>query len=168
MRVSQLIGFARHFKKAEEFLPDFLLAFGIIAVVLTVTALASGVVERSPLSFPLMFLGLGFLLGKYGFGIIEMGPHSSLLEIVATLTLALVLFLDAVKLQIEELGKRWLVPLLILGPGTVLIIALGAIPLALLLGFGWIMAFIGGARRTRSCFEKSCAINAFRAPCARY
>lgn len=126
-------------------MPDFLLAFGIIAVVLTVTALTSGLVERSPLSFPLMFLGLGFLLGKYGFGIIEMGPHSSLLEIVATLTLALVLFLDAVKLQIEELGKRWLVPLLILGPGTVLIILLGAIPLALLLGFGWIMAFIGGA-----------------------
>ena len=126
-------------------MPDFLLAFGIIAVVLTVTALTSGLVERSPLSFPLMFLGLGFLLGKYGFGIIELGPHSEILEIVATLTLALVLFLDAVKLQIRELGKRWLVPLLILGPGTVLIIILGAVPLALLLGFGWIMAFIGGA-----------------------
>jgi len=40
-------------------LPDFLLIFGVIAVVLTVTALASGLVERSPLSFPLIFLGLG-------------------------------------------------------------------------------------------------------------
>ena len=36
-------------------------------------------------------------------------------------------------------------PLLVLGPGTVLIIALGAVPLALLLGFGWVTAFIGGA-----------------------
>ena len=45
---------------------DFILIFGVIAVVLTVTALASGLVERSPLSFPLIFLGLGFLLGIGG------------------------------------------------------------------------------------------------------
>ena len=74
-----------------------------------------------------------------------MGPHDQLLEIVATLTLALVLFLDAVKLQIDELGKRWLVPVLILGPGTGIIIALGATTLAFVVGFSWIMAFICGA-----------------------
>ena len=67
------------------------------------------------------------------------------LEIVATLTLSLVLFLDAVNLQIDELGRRWLVPALILGPGTALIIGLGALPLASLLGFTWVVAFIGGA-----------------------
>ena len=32
-------------------MPDLLLIFGLIAVVLTATALLSGVVERSPLSF---------------------------------------------------------------------------------------------------------------------
>jgi NhaP-type Na+/H+ or K+/H+ antiporter len=64
---------------------------------------------------------------------------------VTTLTLALVLFLDAVKLQVTELGKRWLVPALILGPGTGLIIAIGALPFGLFLNFGWILAFIGGA-----------------------
>ncbi|PKB71834.1 MAG: hypothetical protein BZY87_03710 [SAR202 cluster bacterium Io17-Chloro-G6] len=126
-------------------MPDFILVFGVIAVVLTVTALASGLVERSPLSFPLMFLGLGFLLGSRGFDVLDVGPHSPVLEVVATLTLALVLFLDAVKLQITELGKRWLVPALILGPGTGLIIAVGALPLGLYLNFGWILAFIGGA-----------------------
>ena len=126
-------------------MPDFVLIIGIIAVVLTVTALASGLVERSPLSFPLIFLGLGFLLGSRGFGEFEIGPHSPFLEVVATLTLALVLFLDAVKLQVTELGKRWLVPALILGPGTGLIIAVGALPFGLFLNFGWILAFIGGA-----------------------
>ena len=55
------------------------------------------------------------------------------------------LFLDATKLQLDELGKRWLVPALVLGPSTGLIIFLGAVPLALLLGFGWVSAFIGGA-----------------------
>jgi NhaP-type Na+/H+ or K+/H+ antiporter len=126
-------------------MPDFLTAFAIIAVVLTVTALVSRLVERSLLSFPILFLGLGFVLGERGFGFIEMGPHDPVLEVVATLTLALVLFLDAVKLRIGEVGKRWLVPILVLGPGTALIIALGAIPLVFLLGFGWLMAFIGGA-----------------------
>lgn len=126
-------------------MPDFVLAFALIAVVLTVTALASGLVERSPLSFPLMFLGLGFLLGERGFDVIRIGPHDEVLEIVATLTLSLVLFLDSVRLQFDELGRRWLIPVLVLGPGTGLIIALGAVPLALLLDFGWLMAFAGGA-----------------------
>jgi sodium/hydrogen antiporter len=126
-------------------LPDFLIAFGIVAVVLTVASLVSGVVERAPISFPILFLGLGFLVGEQGLGVLEMGPHDEKLEIVATLTLALVLFLDAVRLNVRDLGRRWLVPFLILGPGTALIIVLGAVPLALMLGFGWILAFIGGA-----------------------
>ena len=86
---------------------DLLLGFAIIAVVLTVAPLLSGLVERSPLSFPLLFLGLGFVLGDRGFGVIELGPHSLILEVVATLTLALVLFLDATRLQVDELGRRW-------------------------------------------------------------
>lgn len=106
-----------------------------------ITAPASGLVERSPLSFPLMFLGFGFALGEGGLGVIEMGLHDPLLEVAATLTLSLVLFLDATKLQLDELGKRWLAPALVLGPGTGLIIALGAVALALLLDFDWVLAF---------------------------
>ena len=126
-------------------MPDFILAFGIVAIVMTITALTSGLVERSPLSSPLMFLALGFILGEGVLGVVEMGPHDLFLEVVATLTLCLVLFLDATKLQIDELGRKWLVPVLILGPGTGLIIVLGAVPIALLLGFSWVLAFIGGA-----------------------
>lgn len=124
---------------------DFLLIFGIIAVVLTVTAILSNVVERSVLSFPLMFLGFGFAIGEGGLGLLELGSHDPMLEVVGTLTLALVLFLDATKLQLEELGKRWLVPALILGPGTAIIIVLGALPLHYMLGFGWVVAIAGGA-----------------------
>lgn len=53
---------------------DFVLIFGVVAVALTVTALASGLVERSPLSFPLIFLGLGFLLGSRGFDQLDVAP----------------------------------------------------------------------------------------------
>jgi NhaP-type Na+/H+ or K+/H+ antiporter len=122
-----------------------MLVFGVVTVILLVTALASGIVERFPLSFPLMFLGLKLVLGKQGFGAIELGPHDQILEVTAALTLALVLFLDAAQLQIKELGRRWLVPTLFLGSGTALVISLGAVPLALLIGFGWVIAFISGA-----------------------
>ena len=124
---------------------DFVLAFGLLATVLIITALSSGFIQRSPLSFPLMFLTLGLVLGQNGLGFITVSPQDPILEVVATLTLSLVLFLDALQIQIKELGKRWLVPALVLGPGTVLIITLGALPLALMLGFTWTVAFIGGA-----------------------
>ena len=124
---------------------DLELAFGLVAAVLIVAALVSRLVERSPLSFPLVFLGLGMVLSEPGLGVVQPEADSAILEAVATLTLALVLFLDALNLQVDELGKRWLVPVLILGPGTALIIALGAVPLALLMGFSWTLAFIGGA-----------------------
>ena len=55
---------------------DFVFIFGVIAVVLTVTALESGLVERPPLSFPLIFLGLGFLLESRGFDQLEVTPFS--------------------------------------------------------------------------------------------
>ena len=126
-------------------MPDFLAIFDVITIILLVPALASGIVARTPLSFPILFMGLGILLGGNFLGFIDMDARSPTLEIVATFTLSLVLFLDAINLQVDQLGRRWLIPALILGPGTAIIIALGAVPLALLLGFGWIMAFLGGA-----------------------
>lgn len=125
--------------------PDFIIFLALMAVILTVSGLISGIVERSPISFPLIFLGLGYLVGQYGLGIIDVSLHDPIIQMVATLALCLIFFLEALKLRIKDLGKGWLVPLLILGPGTALMIAFGAVPFVLLLGFGWSMAFIGGA-----------------------
>ena len=101
--------------------------------------------ERSPASFPLIFLGLGLALGGGGLGVIELDPYDELLEVVATLTLSLVLFLDAVKLDVKELGRKWAIPFLILGLGTLLIIAIGSVPFALAFGFGGVVALMRGA-----------------------
>ena len=54
-------------------MPGLLTAFALAAVVFTVSALASRIVERAPLSFPMIFLGLGFLLGERGFGFLTLG-----------------------------------------------------------------------------------------------
>src|SRR5687768_14157989 len=105
-------------------MPDLLTLFALIGVVLTLSALASGLVERAPLSFPILFLGLGFALGPLGFGLLRMDPHSPTLEAVGIVSLAFVLFLDALKLRPQEIRRGWFVPMLILGPGTLLTIGL--------------------------------------------
>src|SRR5262245_31600207 len=100
----------------------FVLGMGIIAIVLLISALASGLVDRDPLSFPLIFLGLGFLVGGGGLGLLRLTVHDPMLEIVAVVSLSLVLFLDAVNLQLDELRADWYVPMLTLGPGTLLVL----------------------------------------------
>lgn len=121
------------------------IGMGIIAIVLTVSALASGLVERAPLSFPIIFLGLGFLLGGGGLKVIEITPHSMFLEIVATVSLSLVLFLDAVKLQVDELKSDWHIPFLTLGPGTIMVILGVALAAYLLVGTTPLQSLLLGA-----------------------
>jgi NhaP-type Na+/H+ or K+/H+ antiporter len=126
-------------------MPELLVMFALAAVVLLVSALASGLVERAPISFPIIFLGLGVVLGERGLGVIHVDPHSPTLEVVAVITLALVLFLDAVKLQFDEGRRAWLTPALVLGPGTLLVIAIVAAAAMTLLGLPPLLAALLGA-----------------------
>lgn len=122
-----------------------IMGMGIVALILLVAALASGIVERAPISFPILFLGLGFLIGPAGIGLLTMDVHDPVLEVVAIISLALVLFLDAVNLQVDELRADWYVPFLTLGPGTILVIS-GVAGLAfLLLGLTPLQSFLLGA-----------------------
>jgi sodium/hydrogen antiporter len=121
------------------------LGFALLAIVLMVSALASGIVERAPLSFPMIFLGLGLLCGERGLGLLLLDVHHPALEIIATLSLALVLFLDAINMQVDELRRDWLVPILALGPGSLLTIGGIAVAASLLLGMPPVHALLLGA-----------------------
>ena len=123
-------------------MPDFVTAVALLAVVLTLSALLSGLVERAPISFPLVFLGIGFAVGEQGLGLLHVEAHDPTLEAVATISLALVLFLDALKLRSDESG--WLVPALVLGPGTLLTITLIASAAYFLFALGPIVALLIG------------------------
>jgi hypothetical protein len=50
-------------EREGEALSELVAVFARAAVVFTLSALASGVVKCVPLSFPIIFLGLGFLIG---------------------------------------------------------------------------------------------------------
>jgi sodium/hydrogen antiporter len=119
--------------------------FALIGGVLIVAALAAGLVERAPLSFPMIFLGLGFLLADPGLDLVSVSVHDDVLEVIATVTLALVLFLDAVRLELDVLRRDWLVPTLSLGPGTLLTIGLVAGIAVPLLELPLTLALLAGA-----------------------
>lgn len=124
---------------------DLVSGFALLAIVLLVSALASGVVERAPLSFPMIFLSIGFALGGGGLGVLQIDARNPVLEIVAIISLALVLFLDAVNMQLDELRRDWVVPVLALGPGALLTIAGIAGAAMLLLGLAPLTAVLLGA-----------------------
>ena len=121
---------------------ELLAGFALVAVVLTIAGLSSGFVERAPLSFPIIFLGLGFLLGRLD--LLHLGPESAPLETVAMLTLAMVLCLEAVRIGNIGMGGAGFVPVLSLGPGTVVIVAVIAVGSYLLLDVSAIQALLLG------------------------
>ena len=124
-------------------MPELLTILGLAACVLLLAGLSEGFVSRAPLSFPMIFLGFGYLLGTRG--IIETAPDSRTLEAVGTVTLALVLFLDAVRMKFDRAPSEWLVPSLVLGPGTILTIVLVAGAAHWLLGLSLASAVLVGA-----------------------
>ncbi|HEX3721321.1 MAG TPA: cation:proton antiporter [Nitrolancea sp.] len=126
-------------------MPSLIDAFALFGVVLLVAPLVSGLIQRAPISFPIIFLGLGVLLGNRGFGVLSLTPHDKSLEVVATLTLALVLFIDALKLRLDEVGEDWVLPILTLGPGTICTIALVTIGAHFILGFSMIESVLMGS-----------------------
>ncbi len=126
-------------------MPSFELWFALLAIVLTVSALVSGLVDRAPLSFPMLFLGLGLLLGPAGLGMLTLAPQHPALAAVGAVSLSLVLFLDAVNLQVDELRRDWRTPVLSLGPGTALTVAGVAVAAHLLVRTGLLQSLLLGA-----------------------
>ncbi|HEX5732102.1 MAG TPA: cation:proton antiporter [Blastocatellia bacterium] len=124
---------------------SFHIALAIIGVVIIVSALLSGLIERSGLPQVAVFLALGAALGPVGLGVLNLSLDSSALRVVAILSLALVLFTDAVSLNIAEVKRRGALAFRLLGPGTLLNAALIALAGWWLLGLGAAQAAILGA-----------------------
>lgn len=124
---------------------SFTATLAIIGIVIIVSALLSGLIERSGLPQVAVFLALGAMLGPAGLGVLNISLDSAALRVVATLSLALVLFTDAVSLNIAEVRRRGTLALRLLGPGTLLTAALIALAGWWLLGLSVAGATILGA-----------------------
>lgn len=117
----------------------------LIGIVIVVSALLSGLIERSGLPQVAVFLAIGAALGPAGLGVINITLESQTLRIVATLSLTLVLFTDAVALNISEVQRHATLAVRVLGPGTLLSAAIGGFAGWWLLGLTVPAAAILGA-----------------------
>jgi len=117
----------------------------IIGIVIIVSALLSGLVDRSGLPQVAVFIFLGAALGPAGFGVFNPTLESQVLRVVATLSLTLVLFTDAVTLSIKEVRRQATLAFRMLGPGTIVCAALTAVAAWWLLGIAPAHAAILGA-----------------------
>ena len=124
---------------------SFTTTVALIGIVILVASLLSGVLEKSGLPIVAVFLALGAVLGPYGLGYVDIGFHSPALHAIAMLALALVLFSDAVTIDVTEVRTRK--PLLwrLLGPGTIVPAAIVALSARFLLDVSWAMSAILGA-----------------------
>ena len=94
---------------------------------IVVASLLSGFVDRIRFPQVALFLVLGFALGPSGLGLIDFPLASPVLQTVATLALVLVLFTDAVSVDVGAVRAHRRLAWLILGPGTLLSAALIAV-----------------------------------------
>ena len=97
---------------------QFLSTIALIGTVIVISALLSGLLEKSGLPQVAAFLGLGAAIGPLGLGLMNVDVHSPILRVVATLSLVLVLFTDAVSLNLKDVRRSRLLSFLVIGPGT--------------------------------------------------
>jgi sodium/hydrogen antiporter len=124
---------------------SFTALLALVGIVIILSSLMSGAVERSGLPQVSIFLLLGAALGPAGLGLVDLSLESPSLQVIATLGLVLVLFTDAIGVDIGEIRQQRRLAALILGPGTLLPAALTALAAWLLLGLHPAAAAILGA-----------------------
>jgi NhaP-type Na+/H+ or K+/H+ antiporter len=120
-------------------------ALALIGIVILVSSLLSGLIERTGIPQVAIFLLLGAVLGPAGLGLVDLTLGSPTLQWIATLGLVLVLFTDAIAMDFTEIRRPRRLLLMILGPATLIPAALIGITAWLLLELHPLQAAILGA-----------------------
>src|SRR6185503_18995042 len=107
-----------------ESMDIFAHSVALIGVVIIVAALFSGIVDRTGLPPVVLFLLLGAVLGPAGLNLVTFTLESAALSAIAILGLVLVLFSDAVVVDVKNVGEHRTLVALVLGPGTLISAAL--------------------------------------------
>lgn len=123
----------------------FAALLGLLGLVILAAGALSGIFEKVGLPLVALFLGLGTVLGPHGLGLVSFGAESAVLAMVATLSLVLVLFTDALSVDKAEVRRHLNLALVVLGPGTILTTLLLMGAAHWLLGLAWPAAAILGA-----------------------
>ncbi|MCH9733951.1 MAG: sodium:proton antiporter [Actinomycetia bacterium] len=104
-----------------------LVEVGLVALVITAFALVSGRLAKMWITPPMIFVTFGAIVGPDGLGAIDISIESETVKVIAEITLALLLFTDAARINIPRLRAEHGMPKRMLGFGMPLTIVLGAV-----------------------------------------
>ena len=108
----------------------------LLAVFLLIYSAIAGRVERSLFSGPIVFTGVGFILGPDGLGVLRIEISGEGLRLLAEMTLAMVLFTDAANADFAVVRRNLGLPEQLLLIGLPLTIVLGFLLAAIV--FPWL------------------------------
>ena len=119
----------------------------VLALLVLAWAAVSGVLARHDITGPFVFAVAGYLLANPDWGPLAVDVDTAAVHIVAEVTLALVLFSDAVRVNLAELRRDLAIPVRLLAIGLALSVILGGLFAGwILAGLPWALAgFVGAA-----------------------
>jgi sodium/hydrogen antiporter len=120
-------------------------ALALIGIVILVASLLSGLVERTGVPQVAIFLLLGAVLGPAGLNLVNLDLHSPTLQWIAILALVLVLFTDAIAMDLSEVRRPRRVLTFVLGPATLIPAILIALAARFILGLDLLASAMLGA-----------------------
>ena len=117
----------------------------VLALLVLGWAVVSGVLARANINGPLVFTVVGFALANPDWGPLKVNFEAPSIHLIAELTLALLLFADASRMNVHKLRHDVRLPARLLGIGLPLSVILGSLLAAWLLDdLSWALAgFIG-------------------------
>jgi NhaP-type Na+/H+ or K+/H+ antiporter len=111
-----------------------------------VYALTGRRLERIGVTAAMVFVTVGVLMGSTGFGLLALDPHAHWFLVVAEITLSVLLFSDAARLRLREVGGDLGPDLRLLGVGLPLTIITGTLlVMAVFPERGWVAAALVAA-----------------------
>jgi len=120
--------------------------FAVLALLVLGWAVASDLLARMNVNGPLVFLVAGYVLGNPDWGPVSVSVEAPSIHLIAEVTLALLLFSDASRLNVTRLRRDLGFPTRLLGIGLPLSVVLGSLLAAWLLDdLTWALAGFVGA-----------------------
>ena len=109
-------------------------SLAIVALAVLAVASVSGRIAGTPVTPAILFVAIGLLVGPRVLDELDLATTSSTVRALAEATLALVLFSDASRINLRQLGREANIPGRLLGIGLPLTILLGALAAAAIFG----------------------------------
>jgi NhaP-type Na+/H+ or K+/H+ antiporter len=114
----------------KDFMDTF--AFAVVALFILTFGLVSGRIQKTIISPPMVFVLFGLLVSNRVLGLIETSAENAFIQTLAELTLVLVLFTDASRIDLRLLRREHDLPIRLLSIGLPLTIISGALLAALI------------------------------------